>query len=344
MSGQGRADPYRLPARDGLTDVRGLRAGHWTHPEAATGCTVVLCPREGAAAAGAVLGGAPGTREIDVLAPGNLVERVHAVLLTGGSAYGLDAAAGVMRVLERRRIGFQMPTARVPIVIGAVLYDLGVGRSDIRPDAEAGAAAARAARVRNHACGSIGAGTGATVAKLGGIDASIKGGLGTASERLTDGTVIGALVAVNAVGEIVRPEDGVVLAGPRRPDGSFQDSIALLRARRERQVPVMENTTIAVVATDAVLERDALRRVALMAHTGIARTVRPSHTPADGDTVIALSTGTHRPDKPDIMAIGALAARALERALIRGVLAATTLAGVPAVRDLAPSPAFGAKI
>ena len=329
MRAGGSAGPYALPARDGLTDVAGLRVGHATDREGATGCTVVLCPPEGAVAACAVLGGAPGTRETDVLAPGNLVERVHAVLLTGGSAFGLDAATGVVRYLEGRRIGFKMPTARVPIVAGAVIYDLGLGRADVRPTAEHGEAAARAGRARNRVCGNVGAGTGATVAKLAGMEWAIKGGLGTASERLVDGTTVGAIAAVNAVGEVVRPEDGAVIAGPRRSEGGYRSSLVLLRERRERQVPAMTNTTVAVVATDATLHRDALHRIALMAHAGLARTVRPSHTPADGDTVFALSTSRREQGRPEIMAIGALAARALERAILRGVLAAEPLAGVP---------------
>jgi L-aminopeptidase/D-esterase-like protein len=325
-----------LPAKDGLTDVAGLRVGHHTDRDAATGCTVVLCPPEGAVAACAVLGGAPGTRETDVLAPGNLVERVHAVLLTGGSAFGLDAATGVVRYLERRRVGYQMPTARVPIVVGAVLYDLGIGRADVRPTADDGEAAARAARARNHACGTVGAGTGATVAKLAGMDWAVKGGLGMAAECLQDGTTVGALVAVNAVGEVVRPEDGVVIAGPRRPEGGYRSSLEVLRARREREVPVMTNTTIAVVATDVALHRDALHRIALMAHAGLARTLRPSHTPADGDSVFALSTMRREQAKPDIMAIGALAARALERAIIRAVLGADSFAATPSAREQLP--------
>ena len=323
---------YSLPAPDGLTDVVGLRVGHVTDEAAATGCTVVLCPPEGAAAACAVLGGAPGTRETDVLTPGHLVERVHAVLLTGGSAFGLDAAGGVMRFLEDEGVGYEMPTARVPIVVGAVIYDLGIGRADVRPTAADGETAARVASEAASLCGNVGAGTGATVGKLAGIAHALKGGLGTASERLADGTTVSALVVVNAVGEIVRPEDGAILAGPRAVGGGFRDSLAILRGRRERQVPAMSNTTIALVATDAALQRDALLRVALMAHAGIARTVRPSHTPADGDTVFALATGRHTVD-PDVMAIGSLAARALERAIVRGVLAASSLAGVPSTAD-----------
>jgi L-aminopeptidase/D-esterase-like protein len=326
-------DPYALPARDGLTDVSGLRVGHWTDLDAATGCTVVLCPPEGAVAACSVLGGAPGTRETDVLAPGNLVERAHAVLLTGGSAFGLDAAGGVVRYLERHKIGYQMPTAKVPIVVGAVIYDLGIGRPDVRPTASNGESAARAARAGNRQCGSLGAGAGATVAKLAGMGSAVKGGIGTASERLADGTTVGVLAVVNAVGEVIRPEDGTVIAGPLGPDGEFMDSLAILRRRREQQVPEMTNTTIAVVATDAPLHRDALRRIAIMTHDGLARTVRPSHTPADGDTVFALSTGSLDLKSPDVMAIGALGARAMERAILRAVLAATSAGGVPDLQD-----------
>lgn len=330
----GARSPYSLPAPDGLTDVAGLRVGHVTNLEAGTGCTVVLCPPEGATAAVAVVGGAPGTRETDVLTPGNVVERVHAVLLTGGSAFGLDAAGGVMRYLESRGVGYQMPSARVPIVPAAVIYDLGVGRADVRPTAADGEAAATAARSRNRVCGTVGAGTGATVAKLGGIGAAIKGGVGTAAERLADDSIVAALVVVNAVGEIVRPEDGVVLAGPRNHDGSFRESLAIVRNRREIGLPAMTNTTIAVVGTDATLDRAALRRVALMAHAGIARVVRPSHTVADGDTVFALATARKQVASPDVLALGALAARAMERAIIRAVLAATPLHGTPSVGTL----------
>lgn len=326
-------NPYDLPARDSLTDVAGLRVGHVTNRDAATGCTVVLCPREGAAAACAVLGGAPGTRETDVLTPGNSVGRVNAVLLTGGSAFGLDAATGVVRYLEAKGIGYATPAARVPIVAGAVIYDLSIGRSDVRPCAADGEAAARAARAGSRICGSIGAGAGATVAKLAGIGAALKGGLGVASERLADGTVVGVLAVVNAVGEVVQPEDGAVIAAPRHAGGGFRDSLTIVRRRQETAIATMTNTTIAVVATDVALHRDALHRVALMAHAGIARTLRPSHTPADGDTVFALATGRRPVDKPDVMAIGALAARAMERAILRGVLAAESVAGVPSAAD-----------
>ncbi len=315
--------------RDAITDVPGIRVGHWTDRRGATGCTVVLCPPEGATAACAVLGGAPGTRETDALAPGNLVQRAHAVLLTGGSAFGLDAATGVMRWLEERGIGFAVRGTRVPIVPAAVIFDLGIGDPAARPDAAAGYAACAAAGVAV-AQGSVGAGTGATVAKLAGCP--VKGGLGTASEPLAEGAVVGAVVAVNAVGEIVDPHTGAVVAPMRLPDGSRADPWEHLRTRSPAQAGAAvstENTTIAVVATDLPLTHDQLVRVALMAHTGLARVVRPSHTPADGDTVFALATGGAAVAAIDLMAAGALAARALERAVLKGVRAATSLAGVP---------------
>ena len=321
--------------RDAITDVPGLRVGHWTDRRGATRCTVVLCPPEGAVAACAVLGGAPGTRETDALAPGNLVQRAHAVLLTGGSAFGLDAAAGVMRWLEERGIGFAVRQTRVPIVPAAVIFDLGIGDPAARPDAAAGYAACAAAGVAV-AQGSVGAGTGATVAKLAGCP--VKGGLGTASELLADGAMVGAIVVVNAVGEIVDPDTGAVVAPTRLPDGSRADPWQLLRTRLASagtsatgtaQVALAENTTIAVVATDLPLTHDQLLRVALMAHTGLARAIRPSHTPADGDTVFALATGSAAGATVDLMAVGALAARALERAVLKGVRAAASLAGVP---------------
>lgn len=315
-------------ARDAITDVPGVRVGHWTDRRGVTGCTVVLCPPEGAVAACAVLGGAPGTRETDALAAGNLVQHVHAVLLTGGSAFGLDAASGVMRWLAERGIGFPTRAGPVPIVPAAVLFDLGVGRADAHPDAAAGYDACMAAGVAVRQ-GSAGAGTGATVAKLAGLERAVKGGLGTASERLTSGGVIGAIVAVNAVGEIVDPETGRIVAGMRLRAGAPRTALDLLRVRRI-ETSLFENTTIAVVATDVRLDRGALYRVALMAHAGIARTVRPSHSPADGDTVFALSTGSRVEERPDLLALGALAARALERAVLKAVRHATTLAGIPA--------------
>ena len=314
--------------RDAITDVAGLRVGQWTDRRAATGCTVVLCPPEGAVAACAVLGGAPGTRETDVLLPGNQVKRAHAVVLAGGSAFGLEAAGGVMRWLAERGIGYPMRAGRVPIVPAAVVFDLGVGRADAWPDAAAGYAACEAAgaAVRQ---GSVGAGTGATVAKLAGRERAVQGGLGTASEQRASGAVVGAIVAVNAIGEIVDPETARVVAGMRPVDGAHEDGMTLLRRRMREPVAAGENTTIAVVATDVRLDREQLYRMALMAHTGIARAIRPSHTPGDGDTVFALSTGAREEESPDLAALGALAARAVERAILNGVRHATPLAGIP---------------
>lgn len=320
--------------RDAITAVAGLRVGHWTDRRAATGCTVVLCPPEGAVAACAVLGGAPGTRETDVLLPGNLVQRAHAVLLTGGSAFGLDAAAGVVRWLDERGIGFETRHGRVPIVPAAVIYDLGIGRADARPGPDAGYAACAAAgeAVRQ---GSVGAGTGATVAKLAGPERAVKGGLGTAAEATTHGAVVGAIAAVNAVGEIVDPQTGRAVARRRpAPDAppwrqDQEDVIDLLRRRAPQPATPLENTTLAVIATDVLLTREQLYRLAVMAHAGIARAIRPSHTISDGDSVFALSTGTRVENPPDLTALGALAARALERAILNGVRHATAVAGVP---------------
>ena len=336
---------------DAITDITGLRVGHWTDAAAATGCTVLLGPPEGMTAAVAVLGGAPGTRETDVLAPGNSVEKAHAIVLTGGSAFGLEAASGVMRWLRAQDIGFPMRGGvRVPIVPAAVIYDLGTGSAEVWPDADAGVAACLAAREGDVPRGSVGAGAGATVAKLAGPERALKGGLGTASDRHATGITVGALVAVNAVGEIVDPATGRAVAPVLPKDGRPLSALTHLRSRRlsppgqqtnqlgvsesqgSAEPPATANTTIAVVATDLALDRAQLLRLALMAHAGIARTIRPSHTPADGDTVFAVSTGRLQPAGPvDLVAVGALAARALERAILDGVRLATPLAGVPAV-------------
>jgi L-aminopeptidase/D-esterase-like protein len=325
----------RASRRDGIADVGGLLVGHWRDEAAATGCTVVLTPPDGAVAAASVRGGAPGTRETDLLAPGNLVQRIHAVLLTGGSAFGLNAAAGVMRYLEERTIGFETRGGRVPIVVGAVLYDLGVGDGSRRPGEAEGYAACVAAAADPPADGSVGAGTGATVAKGAGIERAWKGGVGSAAERLADGTVVAALVAVNAYGDIVDPDSGARIASPRAATGGTSETaIEILRRRGSRSGAQFTSTTLAVVATSAPLDRAQLQRVAEMAHAGIARAIEPSHAPGDGDAVFALALGSGRRRRPpDLTAIGALGARAVSRAIVRGVLAATGLAGVPAVSE-----------
>jgi len=325
---------------DAITAVPGLRVGHWTERRAATGCTVVLC-EAGAVAAVDVRGGAPGTRETDVLRPGNLVDRVHGVLLSGGSAFGLDAATGVMRFLEERGVGFPTPGGPVPIVVGAVLYDLSIGRADVRPDADAGYAACRAARAGRFAQGSVGAGTGATVGKALGPARAVKGGVGSAAEVLPGGVVVGALAAVNCFGEVVEPDTGRVLAGPRDEKGGFAGTLDVLRpSAKGPSSPLFgaTNSTIGVVATNARLTHEQAYRLAVMAHDGLARAVRPAHTLVDGDVFFALATGAGEATA-NVIALGALAARAVERAIMRGVTEARGLAGVPALRDLDPSAA-----
>ena len=317
---------------DTITAISGLLVGHWTDSEAATGCTVVLCP-EGAVASADVRGGAPGTRETDLLRPGNLVERVHAVLLSGGSAFGLDAATGVMRWLEERGRGFPVPTGVVPIVVGAVLIDLSLGRADVRPDAAAGYAGCEAASGEPSAGGSVGAGTGATVAKALGAGRTLKGGIGSAREASEAGLSLGALVAVNSFGEVVDPDSGGVVAGPRGDEGRFADTLAALRSRPALTPFAAEpNSTIGVVATDAALSKSDCHRLAVMAQAGLTRAIRPAHTPVDGDTIFALATGAA--DAPaDVLQLGALAARAVERAILRAVAQATGLAGVPSAAE-----------
>lgn len=323
-----------IDGSDSILDIGSLRVGHWTNRRAATGCTVVLAPPEGAVAAVDVRGGAPGTRETDLLDPGRLVSRLHAVLLTGGSAFGLDAAGGVMRFLEERGVGFRMRSAVVPIVVGAVIFDLGIGTGATRPDAEAGYRACRAASSRTLLQGSVGAGTGATVAKLGGRDGAIKGGLGSASETLAGGLIVGALVVVNAAGDIVDPDGGKTVASSGVLADGPGATLEYLRARRRPSTEPGSNTTIAVIATNASLSKEQVLRMATMAHDGLARTIRPSHTPVDGDTVFALSVGTLTIEDADLLPLGALATHALERAVLRAVLRAESLCGVPSVREL----------
>ena len=317
-----------------LTSVHGLKVGHWTDREAATGCTVVLCPG-GATASVDVRGGAPGTRETDLLRAGNLVQRVHAVLLSGGSAYGLDAATGVMRWLEKHGHGFPVPTGVVPIVPAAILIDLSIGNAARRPDAEAGFAACEAASSGPVEEGCAGAGTGATVAKALGMERALKGGIGTAAEKTASGVMVAALIAVNSFGEVVDVDSGSVVAGPRSEmPGVFVNTLEVLRARPPLSPFAAQaaNSTIGVVATDAGLTKDEAYRLAVMAQTGLTQAVRPAHTPVDGDTIFALATGTNQAEC-DLLPLGALAARAVERAIVRAVKAATGLAGIPSAGE-----------
>ena len=318
-----------------ITDVMGIEVGHYTDLDAVTGCTVVLC-RDGAVAGVDVRGSAPGTRETDLLRPVNLVQQIHAVVLSGGSAYGLDVAGGVMRWLEERGIGFDVGVGVVPIVPTAVLFDLAIGRADIRPNAEAGYAACQVAGGGPVTEGSIGAGTGATVGKLFGPSFAVKGGLGTTAQQIANGVTVGALVAVNAFGDVVDPTTGALVAGPRDPSHSGM-VCTLERIGGELSQTMFGfafNTTLAVVATDAILTKEGANKMAQMAHDGLAQAIRPAHTMWDGDTVFALATGKSGVTG-DVTVLGALAAAILAEAVVRAVRQATTLGGIPAVNDLA---------
>jgi L-aminopeptidase/D-esterase-like protein len=329
-----------MTVRDDISDVPGALVGHDTNLEAGTGCTVVLCswPAVGGVD---VRGGAPGTRETDLLDPRCMVSEVHAVLLTGGSAFGLDAATGVMGTLEARGVGFDTGVARVPIVPGAVLFDLGLGRADIRPDAAAGARAVAAAGEGAVLRGTVGAGTGATVGKLLGPAYSTKGGLGSASATTSDGAVVGALIAVNAGGDVYDPATGGLVAGTRDPSGQGWMAGRDAALSRGPAWPGT-NTTIGVVATDAPLSKAEANKLAQMAQDGLALAIRPTHTPFDGDTLFALSLAA-----PEVRAahpggvgalvlaqLGALASTVVARAIVDAVRAATGLHGVPAAREL----------
>jgi L-aminopeptidase/D-esterase-like protein len=319
----------------GLTDVAGLRVGHFTDARRPTGCTVVLA--EGGAVCGVdVRGGAPGTRETDLLDPVNSVQQVHAVVLSGGSAFGLDTATGVMRYLEEKGVGFPVSVGKVPIVPAAILYDLGIGDWTIRPDARAGYEAARAATAGPIAEGSVGAGAGATVGKMFGASRAMKGGIGTASVRLPSGAVVAALVAVNANGDVVDPTTGRVVAGARTDDGKgLRGTVAALMAGVRPGPPLRaENTSIGVVATNVALTKAEATKTAQMAHDGLARTIRPAHVPWDGDTLFALSTGAVTIEQPSLV-VGALAAEAVAGAVLRAVTTATGLPGYPSTSDLA---------
>ncbi len=274
-----------------ICDVEGIEVGHAANERARTGCTVVLC-RAGAVGGVDVRGGAPGTRETDLLRPGHLVERVHAILLSGGSAFGLDAAGGVMRWLEENGIGLDVGVAHVPIVPGAVIFDLGVGDPSVRPDAQMGYDACAKASTANARQGAVGAGCGATVGKLLGPAYAMDSGLGTAGVRLPGGVMVGALMVVNALGDVIDPAEQTVIAGTKSPEGrGFADSTALIKAAPPKAM-AGTNTTIGVVATNARLTGAQVNRLASAAHNGLALTIRPCHTMLDGDTVFALSAGT----------------------------------------------------
>jgi len=316
-----------------ITDVAGIKVGHFTDTRRPTGCTVILT-EEGAIAGVDVRGAAPGTRETDLLNPLNTVQQVHAIMLSGGSAFGLDTATGAMRFLEERGIGFNVGVARVPIVPAAILFDLGVGDSKIRPDAEAGYKACKAATASAPAEGNVGAGAGATVGKLFGMARAMKSGIGASAIKV-EGITVGAIVAVNAVGDVCDPATGKVIAGARTKDGkSLVNSMAAL-LRGEPLPPMLAGTatTIGLVATDVALSKVQASKVAQMAHDGLARTINPVHTAYDGDTIFALSTGKSN-KQVNVTLIGALAAEAMAQAVVRAVRAARGIAGLPGAGDI----------
>lgn len=310
-----------------LTDVPGLLVGHAQDTEGVTGCTVVLCGKEGFVAAVDVRGGAPATRETDALRPDCLVQRVHAIVLCGGSAFGLAAAHGVMEFLKDEDIGIDTRVARVPIVPAAALFDLPVGQPYAHPTPAMGREAAEEAGEEFEE-GAVGAGTGATVGKFAGLELATKSGIGTASVRDGD-LVVGAIAAANAFGQVVG-EDGKVLAGARNPKGGWLDPRQVLRSAPLLARP-MENTSLIVVGTNAGLTKSQLKRVATMAQDGLARSVFPAHTLFDGDSVFALASGEVK-SEPSL--VGAWAADAVAEAVRRAVLLATGAGGIPAVGEL----------
>jgi L-aminopeptidase/D-esterase-like protein len=316
-----------------ITDVPGIKVGHAHDPEAMTGCTVVLC-EDGVVAGVDQRGGAPGTRETDLLRPMHLVEKAHAVLLSGGSAFGLSAADGVMAYLEQKKIGVDVGVARVPIVPAAILFDLDIGKADVRPDARMGRSACEAADEGPVEQGNAGVGMGACVGRMFGPGFQMKGGVGTASVDLGNGLVVGALMAVNCFGDVVDPSTGAILAGARQPPAgkALADTLASMRTMIGKTTLniASRNTVIGVVATNARLTKEDINKVAQMAHNGLARTIRPAHTLFDGDTIFALSAGKK---KADLNLIGAYAAEVVAEAIINGVRAAVTLGGRPAAGD-----------
>jgi L-aminopeptidase/D-esterase-like protein len=323
-----------------ITDVSGIEVGQTQDDEALTGCTVILC-RKGAVAGVDVRGGAPGTRETDLLNPVNLVEKVHAVVLAGGSAFGLDSASGVMRYLDENGIGLDTGAGKVPIVPAAILFDLNLGRGDVRPDAEMGYRAVSSASSEAPAEGNVGAGTGATVGKIFGPKSAMKAGIGSASMH-AGGLIVGALVAVNAFGDVIDPQTGQIIAGARSTnlgplklgqEGYFGNTLEIMKTFIGRTVlgfATKTNTVIGVVVTNANLTKAEATKVAQMAQDGLARSIRPAHTMLDGDTIFALATGEK---KADPSTVGAFAAEVVAQAIVRAVQKAATAGGLPGLNQ-----------
>lgn len=325
-----------------ITDVPGIRVGHAQDDQAMTGCTVVLC-ESGAVGGVDQRGGAPGTRETDAMHPMHLVNEVHAVVLAGGSAFGLDAATGAVRFLEERGVGFDVRVARVPIVPAAILFDLGIGSSDVRPDADMGYQACLNASTEPPAEGNLGAGTGATVGKILGMAGAMKSGIGTASQEIGSGVIVGAIVAINVFGDVIDPQTGQIIAGARVIQKGpikvgkgpyFADTLHVMESLIGRTMlgfSSRENTAIGVVATNAKLNKEQINKVAQMAQDGLARTVRPAHTMLDGDTIFALATGEK---KADVNIVGAFGAEVFAQAVIRAIRSAEPAAGLPSAAEV----------
>jgi L-aminopeptidase/D-esterase-like protein len=315
-----------------FNEIQGIRVGHAQDLSAATGCSVIIC-EEGASAGVDVRGGAPGTRETDLLNPVNMIELMHAVILSGGSAFGLDAASGVMQYLEEKSVGFDVGVTKVPIVGSAVLYDLTIGKHNVRPDKAMGyEACLNSEASMKDLQGNVGAGTGATVGKILGQEFSMKGGLGTYALSIGD-LQIGAIVAVNCLGDVIDTKNGEIIAGALKENKkSFLNTEDFMLSSYSRaHSPFNGNTTIAVLATNAKLTKAQSNKLASMAHNGYARTMRPAHTMFDGDTIFTLATGKI---EADINLLGMLSARVIESAVINAVKSADTLFNIPSFKDI----------
>jgi len=318
-----------------LTDIDGLLVGHYTCKERPTGCTVITS-RSAFTAGVDIRGGAPGSYDTDLLRSENMVDKVNAVFLSGGSAFGLAVGPGVARRLEEQGMGFEVGRLRVPIVCGAIIFDLSLGDATIRPDFTAGYEACKAAGSLPVPEGNVGAGAGATVGKFTGAAHAMKGGLGSWSMRSPDGLRVGAIVTVNAVGDIVDPATGKIIAGARRSDGlGFVDALSLMRSGQSPRSSAPDSTVIGLVATNAVLTKTQCNKVAQMAHDALARCIYPTHMPWDGDTIFAVATGNWTGDgrAADVGVIGALAADVLATAIVRAVSQAESWGPYPAARD-----------
>lgn len=308
-----------------FTEIPGIKVGHEQNMEAATGCTVIIC-EEGATAGVDVRGGAPGTRETDLLNPMNLVDKMHAVVLSGGSAFGLDASSGVMQYLEEKGVGFDVGVTKVPIVGSAVLFDLAVGDFKVRPDKEMGYRACLNSNNFEDKQGTIGAGTGATVGKVLGMEYAMKGGLGSHCVKVGE-LMVGAIVGVNCFGDVVDPNTGQILAGTLNKDKkSFADSEEILLSQYDNnRNAFLGNTTIGVIATNAILTKAEANKVASMTHNGYGRAMRPAHTMYDGDTIFALSTGKV---VADVNVVGFLGARVMAQAIVNAIKNAQALGNI----------------